>query len=152
MEVGLGIVKVYAVDSSGDCECSVAAFSDLAFSITAMVAAAIPSALLSFPSAPGCSTTSVASPANVCVLVLNSTGIGLPENIQGAVITQNITTGHSTSLVTTYGSPIAVGVPTTCTATVTDASIGGIPSLGLVTWTTDGAGSFIPVAVCTLSA
>ncbi len=149
---GPGVVEVSTIESSGVNECSVAPCSGLAFTITYRVVGATPSAFLFFPSALGCSTSSVSSPMNVCVLVLNATGIRLPENIQGAIITQNISTGHSTSLAATCGSPIVVGVPTTCTATITDTSSGAIPSLGIVVWSTDGSGAFAPNNACTLSA
>ncbi len=148
---GPGVVEVSTVESSGFNECSVAPCSGLAFTITYNVVGAVPSTLLSFPSALGCSTSSVASPANVCVLVLNNTGISMPENIQGAIVSQSVTTGHSTSLSETCGSPVVVGGPTTCTATITDTSSTAIPSLATVTWSTDGAGSFSPSNPCTLS-
>ena len=147
---GPGVVEVSTVESSGFNECSVAPCSGLAFTITYNVVGAVPSTLLSFPSALGCSTSSVASPANVCVLVLNNTGISMPENIQGAIVSQSVTTGHSTSLSETCGSPVVVGGPTTCTATITDTSSTAIPSLATVTWSTDGAGSFSPSNPCTL--
>ena len=148
---GPGVVEVSTVEGSGSNECATAPCTGLAFNITYQVLAATPTTPFSYPTAPGCSVSSVASPLNTCVLILNATGTPLPENIHSAMVTQSITLGHSTTLVPTCISPIVVGLPTTCTATVTDTAAGATSPIGTVAWSTDASGSYTPI-VCTLSA
>ena len=148
---GPGVVEASTVESFGGNDCVVAPCSGLAFNITYQVTGAIPSTSFSYPSAPGCSISSVSSPANVCVLVENSTGTVLPENIQAAIVTQNVSVGRSTSLSVGCRSPVVVGGLTTCTSNVTDTSAGATPPIGTVSWSTDAAGLFGP-SVCTLVA
>ncbi len=146
---GPGVVEVSTVEGSGSNECATTPCSGLAFNITYQVVGATPTTLISYPSAPGCSTSSVSSPLNTCVLVDNATGTTLPHSIQGAVVTQSVTTGHSTILSATCSSPVVVGEPTTCTANVTDISSGAVPPIGTVAWSTDAAGGFT-LNFCTL--
>src|SRR3989441_5203704 len=85
---GNGVVEVTTIESSGSNECGgISPCSGMAFTITYTVLAATPTTSLSYPTAPGCSTRSVSSPANTCVLVDDATGTTLPENIQGATVT-----------------------------------------------------------------
>src|SRR3989442_2062776 len=84
---GNGVVEVTTIESSGSNECGgISPCSGMAFTITYTVLAATPTTSLSYPTAPGCSTSSVSSPANTCVLVDDATGTTLPENIQGATV------------------------------------------------------------------
>ena len=84
---GNGVVEVTTIESSGSNECGgISPCSGMAFTITYTVLAATPTTSLSYPTAPGCSASSVSSPPNVCVEVADSTGTVLPENIQGATI------------------------------------------------------------------
>src|SRR2546425_6521576 len=84
---GNGVVEVTTIESSGSNECGgISPCSGMAFTITYTVLAATPTTSLSYPTAPGCSTSSVSSPPNVCVEVADSTGTVLPENIQGATV------------------------------------------------------------------
>src|SRR2546425_3575317 len=84
---GNGVVEVTTIEGSGANECGgISPCSGMAFTITYTVLAATPSTSLSYPSAPGCSTSSGSSPPDGCVLVADSTGTVLPEKIQGATI------------------------------------------------------------------
>src|SRR5437667_11784060 len=56
----------------------------MAFTITYTAVAASPSTPLSYPTSSACSTSSVSSPPNTCVLVDDAFGTTLLENIQGA--------------------------------------------------------------------
>jgi len=146
-----GIVEVSAIESSGSNECAAAPCSGLAFTLLYSVLGVTPSTSLSYPTAAGCSTSSVSSPANTCVLVGDATGTTLPEIIQGADVIQSHPVDSTSISKSCVPSPIVVGRPTTCTAIVNDvATSGRIPPFGQVTWSTDGSGSFNP-NVCTLS-
>src|SRR5438552_14122753 len=84
---GPGVVEATTIESSGVNECGgIAPCSGMAFTINYTVVGATPTTSLSYPTAAGCSTSSVSSPANTCVLVDDATGTTLPENIQGATI------------------------------------------------------------------
>ena len=84
---GPGVVEVTTIEASGSNECGgISPCSGMAFTITYTVVAATASTSLSYPTAAGCATSSVSSPANTCVLVDDATGTTLPENIQGATI------------------------------------------------------------------
>src|SRR5437667_5213544 len=56
----------------------------MAFTITYTAVAASPSTPLSYPTSSACSTSSVSSPPNTCVLVDDAFGTTLSENIQAA--------------------------------------------------------------------
>jgi len=143
---GRGVVEVTTLDSSGGNECGgLGPCSGLAFTITYNVVAAATSTPISYPIAPGCSNTSVSSPANMCVLVDDAFGTSLSENIQGANVTQTVVTAVSCN------SPLVVGTLTVCTATVTDASTSPTNPTGIVTFSTDGPGSFGPFTSCNLT-
>ncbi len=150
---GPGVVEVSTIESSGSNECASAPCSGLAFTITFKMVGKTSSTPLSYPTAAGCSNTSAASPPNPpneCVLLADSFGTTLPENLQGASVTQTVFR-DSTTISKLCGSPVVVGQLSTCTATVTDTNTTA-PSapIGVVTWTSDGSGSFNP-NVCTLS-
>src|SRR5256885_13565179 len=84
---GAGVVEVTTIESSGSNECGgISPCSGMAFTITYQVVGATPTTPISYPTAAGCSTSSVASPPNTCVLVENSLGTTLPETIQGATV------------------------------------------------------------------
>ena len=85
---GPGVAEVTTIESSGSNECGgVSPCSGMAFTInyTVVGATSTPTAL-AYPTAAGCSTSSVSSPPNTCVLVDNSVGTTLPENIQAATV------------------------------------------------------------------
>ena len=151
---GPGVVEVSTIESSGSNECASAPCSGLAFTITFKMVGKTSSTLLSYPTAAGCSNTSAASPPNPpneCVLLADAFGTTLPESLQGASVTQTVFR-DLTTISKLCGSPVVVGQLSACTATVTDTNTTAPSSpIGLVTWTSDGSGSFNP-NVCTLSA
>src|SRR5437899_3675011 len=81
---GPGVVEVTTIESSGSNECGgISPCSGMAFTITyTVVGATSTPTSLSYPTAAGCSTSSVSSPPNTCVLVDNSLGATLPETVQ----------------------------------------------------------------------
>ena len=82
---GPGAVEVTTIESSGGNECGgISPCSGMAFTITYTAVAASPSTPLSYPTSSACSTSSVSSPPNTCVLVDDAFGTTLLENIQGA--------------------------------------------------------------------
>src|SRR2546428_7664967 len=84
---GPGAVEVTTIESTGTNECGgISPCSGMAFTITYTVVSATPITSLSYPTAVGCSTSSVSSPPNTCVLVADNAGTTLPENIQGATV------------------------------------------------------------------
>jgi len=109
---GPGVVEVSTIESSGSNECGgISPCSGMAFTITYHVVGATPTTSLSYPTAAGCSNSSVVSPPNTCVLVSDSLGTTLPENIQGATVTIGLPTGGIvciTSLPTATSCPIGV--------------------------------------------
>src|SRR5437667_10813926 len=149
---GPGVVEATTIESSGSNECGgIVPCSGMAFIINYTVVGATPTTSLSYPTAAGCSTSSVSSPANVCVLIADNTGTTLPENIQGATVTAPAAMDPTTSAVS-CSSPVAVGIASSCTATVTDtASTGAINPTGQVTFSSDGPGGFSPANSCSVS-
>src|SRR2546425_10623257 len=84
---GPGVVEVSTIESSGANECGgISPCSGMAFTITYHVVGATPTTSLSYPTAAGCSNSSVSSPPNTCVLVADAFGTTLSENIQGATV------------------------------------------------------------------
>src|SRR5439155_25032498 len=84
---GPGVVEVTTIESSGSNECGgISPCSGMAFTITYQVVGTTNTVALSlsYPTAAGCSASSVSSPPNTCVEVADSTGTVLSENIQGA--------------------------------------------------------------------
>src|SRR3989449_11256603 len=64
----------------------------MAFLINYTVVASTTSSALFYPtSSSGCATSSVSSPPDVCVLIADSVGNTLPENIQAATVTTTLT-------------------------------------------------------------
>src|SRR3989449_2773740 len=107
---GPGVVEVTTIESSGSNECGgISPCSGMAFTITYTAVAATPSTSLSYPTSSGCSTSSVASPPNTCVLVSDNLGTTLPENIQGATVT--IVQAQFTGLVCITASATATSCP-----------------------------------------
>jgi len=149
---GPGVVEATTIESSGGNECGgISPCSGMALTITYHVVSATPSTTLSYPTAAGCSASSVASPPNVCVEIADNTGTLLPENIQGATITQTVVTDPTTTVVS-CSSPVAVGASTSCAATVTDtATTGATNPTGQATFSSEGFGSFSPANSCDLS-
>ena len=148
---GPGVVEVTTIESSGlnDCSTPPGPCSGLAFSINYTVVGSAPSTPIFFPSAASCSPSSVAG-TSICVLIANNVGNPLPENIQGATITQAVDPTSSTVACTP--STIVVGTSTSCMATVTDtAATGATNPTGTATFMTDASGSFSPSSTCSLS-
>ena len=86
---GPGVVEVTTIESSGSNECGgISPCSGMAFTITYQVVGTTSTVALSlsYPTAAGCSASSVSSPPNTCVEVADSTGTVLSENIQGATV------------------------------------------------------------------
>src|SRR2546425_9419549 len=107
---GPGVVEVSTIESSGSNECGgLSPCSGMAFTITYHVVGATPTTSLSYPTAAGCSNSSVASPPNTCVLVSDNLGTTLPENIQGATVT--IVQAQFTGLVCITASASATSCP-----------------------------------------
>jgi len=149
---GPGVVEASTVESSGTNECSNAPpCSGLAFNVTYKVVGPTASTPIFYPAdGAGCSPSSVATPTDVCVLVADALGNTLPENVLGARVTQGVTVNPTSTAVSCI-SPVTVGKPTTCTATVTDtATTGATNPTGQVTLSTSGSGGFNP-STCTLS-
>jgi len=109
---GNGIVEVTTIESSGSNECGgISPCSGMAFTITYTVVAATPSTSLSYPTSAGCSTSSVSSPANTCVLVADAIGTTLSENIQGATVNVALPQGVVCILSPSTLTSCPVGVP-----------------------------------------
>src|SRR3989441_3554647 len=110
---GNGVVEVTTIESSGSNECGgISPCSGMAFTITYTVLAATPTTSLSYPTAPGCSASSVSSPPNVCVEVADSTGTVLPENIQGATVNIVLTQAVVCIVSPSTATSCPVGTPT----------------------------------------
>jgi len=83
---GVGVVEVTTIESSGGTECAGASpCSGLAFTITYNVVGASSGTPIFYPSSSACNPSSV-SGTTTCLLVTNSVGATLPENIQGATV------------------------------------------------------------------
>jgi len=145
---GPDIVECSTIESSGGSDPG----TGLACTITYQIVGKIPSTPISFPSAPGCATSSVSSPPNVCVLVADNVGTAIPENTQGAFVTQSPFPDATLPSLICIPNPVVVGYPTMCTVTIADtnATAPSAPT-GPVIWTTDGPGVFNPNS-CTASA
>ena len=158
---GPGVVEVSTIEGSGSNECAAAPCSGLAFNVTYRVVGVTPTTPISYPTAPGCSTSSVTSPPSTCVLVANAFGATVPESIQGANLLGPTITNPTIGVVSCI-SPASVGptltsVPTTCFVTETDSAASGkvspiTTSQKHVTFTSDGLGSFVLGNKCELSA
>src|SRR5438552_4023357 len=151
---GHGVVEVTTIESTGGNECGgISPCSGMAFTITYSVMGSTPSTPISYPIAAGCSTSSVSSPADVCVLVDDNTGTTLSESIQGATVTQAAVTHPTSTSVSCSPSPLVINQATSCTATVTDTAVGPTNPSGSVGFTTNSTGTFNPTsASCTLAA
>src|SRR6266705_5396934 len=85
-----GVVQVAVTERSGSNECGgVSPCSGMAFTIFYEANDVAPSSStpLSYPTDPSCSTSSVSSPPDTCVVVTDAFGTALAENIQGATVT-----------------------------------------------------------------
>jgi hypothetical protein len=103
--------------------------SGMAFNITYRTVGPIGSTNLGFPSKGGaCMLSSVASPADVCVLVADAGGGALSENIQGATVcvqkcqSQTATTTYDASTAMPWSGTEVTGASAYDTATVTGAT------------------------------
>src|SRR5713101_5189897 len=118
---GAGVVEVTTIESTGTNECGgISPCAGIAFTITYNVVGATPTTTLSYPTATGCAVSSVATPANTCVLVADALGTTLPETIQGAIVTQSAAKDPTSTTVSCL-PVVAYGV-TSCDANVTDTS------------------------------
>jgi hypothetical protein len=157
---GNGVVEVSTVDSSGSNVCAAAPCSGLAFNVTYLVVHPTPTTTIDYPTNKACSTSSVSSPPNECVQVVNATGTTLSESIQGAIVIQkpfiNPTNTTVTCISPTSVGPTLTSVPTTCIGTVTDTNSTGrvspiTTSSKHLTFTSNGLGSFVQGNTCELS-
>jgi len=104
---GPGVVEVTTIEGSGSNVCNnppPGPCSGSAFTITYKAVGAANSTSLFYPTATGCSQSSVSSPPDVCVLFTDSLGTKLPENIQGATVTTTPSTTADFSLVAASSS------------------------------------------------
>ncbi len=107
MANGPGVVEVTTVDGDGINECGdISPCSGLAFTINYTVVGSTSSTAIFYPTASGCSPSSVSSPPDTCVLVADGFYTVLPENIQGANVIQKFT-----GLVCITDSTIATSCP-----------------------------------------
>jgi len=145
---GPGIVEVSTIEGSGGNDPG----TGLLFTITYRVVGVTPSTTIGgFLINPDCSTSSISSPPNVCVLIADNIGNTLPENTQGANIVQTHPTDPTRMSVSCAPDPVVVGHVATCTVIVNDvAPSGRVPPIGKVTFTTDQFGNFNP-NMCILS-
>ena len=143
---GPGVVEGTTIESSGGNECGgLSPCSGLALTITYRVVGVFASTSLSYPTAVGCAASSVSSPPDVCVLVATNVGTILPENIQGATVTQTGVAKDPTSTALACTSPVPLGGVSACTATVTDTATRGATSpTGSVQFFNSGSGAFTP--------
>ena len=149
---GPGVVEVQTADSSGSNVCPATPCSGLAFTITYQVVGVTPTTPGDYPTNAACSVTSVASPPNECVEVLDNVGTTVPENIQGADVIQTHPVDNSTILKSCSPNPVVVGQPTSCVVTISDPSTSSpVAPIGAVTWQSSGSGSFNP-STCQLQA
>lgn len=125
-----GVVEVTTIEATAVNECGgISPCSGLAFTVTYTVVS-VPSTgstLLTYPTAAGCSVSSVASPPNTCVEVADATGTVLPETDQGATVT----IGAPTAQVCIYFPPLPA---TTCSpgaVTVGPYAIGQMFTVGV---------------------
>ncbi len=123
---GPGVVEVTTAESSGSNECGgISPCSGMAFTITYNVVGATQSTPLSYPTNAGCSNSSVSIPANVCVLVDDSTGGTLPETTLAADFTNQIPSSNFAATPTTGVAPLTVSFD----ATTSNATSGHIITL-----------------------
>src|SRR5467141_197362 len=124
---GQGVVEVTTIESSGSNECGgIGPCTGMAFFINYTLVSSTSSTALSYPSAPGCSASSVASPTNICVAVADSLGTYLSENIQAAIVTQ--TSGPDFTIETVPSNPsVAAGSSAVSNIILTSANgLGGL--------------------------
>ena len=137
---GPGVVMAEAIEGSGLNECSgLSVCSGMAFTITYRAMATTSGVDLAFPTAPGCFVSSVASPANVCVLVADAGGNALSENIQGATVTVSPAASSTATIVydASAGLPWSGAEVTGSSAydTATVSGVNGINPTGNVVYT-----------------
>ena len=113
---GPGVVQVGATEITGTNECGgVSPCSGMAFTITYNVVGEAMQTSLFYPTAASCSSTSVFSQPNTCVVIVNAVRTILPESIQGATVAQTKFTGL---VCVTFPS-----TATSCPATPSSASV-----------------------------
>jgi len=124
---GPGVVM--AEDGAGAQCAGLSTCSGMAFNINYRTVAPIGSTNLGFPSKAGaCMLSSVASPADVCVLVADAGGGALSENIQGATVcvqkcqSRTATTTYDASTAMPWSGTEVTGASAYDTATVTGAT------------------------------
>lgn len=135
---GPGVVQVGATEITGTNECGgVSPCSGMAFTITYKVVGQATQTGLFYPTAASCSTTSVFSQPNTCVLIVNALRWTLPEGIQGATVAQTRFTG----LVCVTFPSTAIG----CSATppsIGPLSVGSSFTVGIFVQGSDAMGGF----------
>src|SRR3989449_6351367 len=127
---GPGVVEVTTAEGSGGNECGGSSpCSGMAFTITYHVVTDTSSAALSYPTNPGCSASSVASPPNVCVEVADAQGTILPETTLAADFTDQTPTANFGATPTSGNAPLAVSFD----ATLSNATAGH--TIAFYNWT-----------------
>jgi len=128
---GPGVVEVTTIDGRGVNECgNVSPCSGLAFTVTYSIVGASSGTPIFYPISSGCNPSSV-SGTTTCVLVTNSVGATLPENIQGATVATTGSLPPNFSLVAASNS-ISVQSGKTASDTLTVTGIGNFTgSVGL---------------------
>ncbi len=120
---GPGVVEATTIENTGGNECGgLSPCSGMAFFINYTVVGSALTTGLSYPTAAGCAVSSVSSPVNVCVLVADSLGTALPENVQGASVIQ---TTAKDFLIVAAPSSLTVGQGSVAVSNITLTSING---------------------------
>jgi len=134
--------------------CAAIPCSGLAFNVTYRVVGVTPSTTIHLgPQAGGCSVSSVSSPPNACVQVVNAIGTTLTESTQDGTVMQTHAVDPTLTSVSCTPSPVVltIGNFAACTATANDiAASGRVPSIGTVKFSSRGNGVFNP-NTCELS-
>jgi PKD repeat protein len=111
---GPGVVEVTTIEGSGTNECGGSSpCSGMAFTITYYVVASTPRSPIYYPTAAGCSVSSVSSPANVCVEVADNIGTVLPETTLAGDFTDLTPSANFAARPTTGVAPLTVAFDAT---------------------------------------
>src|SRR5437016_9929915 len=135
---GPGVVQVGATEITGTNECGgVSPCSGMAFTITYNVVGQAMQTSLFYPTAASCSSTSVFSQPNTCVVIVNAVRTILPESIQGATVAQTKFTG----LVCVTFPSTATSCPAT-PSSIGPLSVGSSFTVGIFAQGSDAMGGF----------
>src|SRR2546427_8636655 len=135
---GPGVVEVTTIESSGGTECGGASpCSGLAFTITYNVVGASSGTPIFYPSSSACNPSSV-SGTTTCLLVTNSVGATLPENIQGATVST-----VSDFSFTAATSSLSIPARSSASDTLTVTSIGSFTGSVTLTYSSGPSGGAV---------